>query len=73
MTQSNNQNNNVSAVPFFARYLEGQVTQKLTTEDLEKISGGNKQPPVQTDRFPSDVDDPITLKYPSDNDEKVSI
>ncbi|MEM7065806.1 MAG: microviridin/marinostatin family tricyclic proteinase inhibitor [Cyanobacteria bacterium P01_B01_bin.77] len=68
MTQRKNSNNNASAVPFFARYLEGQVTQKLTQADLEKISGGNKEP-IQTDRFPSDVDDPITMKYPSDSDE----
>ena len=73
MTQNNNQNNKTSTVPFFARYLEGQVTQELTTKDLENISGGNKVPPIQTDRNPSDIDDPVTLKYPSDSDDDVSI
>ena len=72
MTRNNNQSNNVSAVPFFTRYLEGQVTQELTEADLENINGGNKDP-EQTQKYPSDSDEEVTLKHPSDSDEDVSI
>ena len=43
-------NYDAAAVPFFARYLEGQVTQELTAEDLDKISGGNDKDPIKTQR-----------------------
>ena len=44
--------------PFFARFLESQ--------ELTRVEGGG---PFQTHKYPSDVDEDVTLKYPSDDDE----
>jgi bacteriocin-like protein len=54
-------------VPFFARYLEGQVTQDLSEEELKKISGGVGV--GVTHKHPSDADEEHTTKYPSDGDD----
>jgi hypothetical protein len=43
--------------PFFARLLEAQ--------ELEQVAGGS----IETKKFPSDNDEFVTLKYPSDADE----
>lgn len=45
--------------PFFARFLESQ--------ELARVEGGGG--PFQTQKYPSDVDENVTLKYPSDDDE----
>jgi len=45
--------------PFFARFLESQ--------ELSRVEGGG---PFQTQKYPSDVDENVTLKYPSDDDEE---
>ena len=67
MTQNNNRDSNVSAVPFFARYLEGQVTQEISTKALENINGGLE--PNQLHISSSNVAGSYTLKYPSDWEE----
>jgi Serine endopeptidase inhibitors len=58
---------NSSAVPFFARYLEGQFCEDLSEQEMEAISGGNM---AMTKRYPSDSDDGtvVTLAYPSDQE-----
>ncbi|MBD2605820.1 microviridin/marinostatin family tricyclic proteinase inhibitor [Scytonema hofmannii FACHB-248] len=45
---------NSSKVPFFARYLEGQFCEDLSSEEMEAVEGGITF---------------VTLKYPSDNEE----
>ena len=72
------QESNSPAVPFFARYLEGQL-EDLSQEETESISGGNcsnytgeigEAPIPVTKKYPSDNEDfAVTLKYPSDNEE----
>lgn len=67
------------AVPFFARYLEGQ--REMLEEEMEVMVGGRgamteKYPsdhedggPIVTQKFPSDAEDgggAVTLKFPSD-------
>ncbi|MBE7384949.1 MAG: microviridin/marinostatin family tricyclic proteinase inhibitor [Leptolyngbya sp. SIO1E4] len=61
-------------VPFFARYLEKQITQELSEEEAKKVSGGVS--PLVTFKTPSDIDEvatpkkfDVTHKYPSDGDE----
>lgn len=46
---------NSQAVPFFARYLEGQFCEDLSEEETETVQGG--------------LTLAMTLKYPSDNEE----
>ncbi|NEO80783.1 MAG: microviridin/marinostatin family tricyclic proteinase inhibitor [Moorea sp. SIO4G3] len=79
----NNPEENSQAVPFFARYLEGQFIEDLSKEEMEAVKGGTILPPVRgfTTKYPSDRDDlysvtlkfrddvVVTMKYPSDNDE----
>lgn len=59
---------NSQAVPFFARFLDGQNVEEISDEESEGVSGGCK---VQTLKYPSDNEDGgvVTKKYPSDNDE----
>lgn len=57
---------NSQAVPFFARFLEGQNCEDLSDQQSEAISGGNI---VVTQKYPSDSDEAITQKYPSDNED----
>lgn len=82
-----NKLNNSEAVPFFARYLEGQNIEELSEEEMEEIGGsrnsvtGRSKDEVTTLKYPSDREDAVTrqtkddifvtLKYPSDNDEKI--
>ncbi|MEH2438605.1 MAG: microviridin/marinostatin family tricyclic proteinase inhibitor [Nostoc sp.] len=71
---------NSQAVPFFARFLEGQSFEDLSDEESEGIGGGNcgvtkkeKDELVQTLKFPSDQEDGVTKKYPSDSDEQMFV
>ncbi|MBX9253669.1 microviridin/marinostatin family tricyclic proteinase inhibitor [Desmonostoc muscorum CCALA 125] len=68
------------AVPFFARFLEGQSFEDLSDEESEAISGGKLgvtkkkgDDLVQTLKYPSDNEDAVTKKYPSDADEVVTL
>ncbi len=61
---------NEVSVPFFARYLEGQI-QDLSEEEMAEISGGSM---MTTLRYPSDNEDAgdgtvVTKKYPSDHED----
>lgn len=63
-----NQSENSQAVPFFARYLEGQFTD-VSAEEAEKLAGGKG---IQTRKAPSDSDEDFsifTMKHPSDSDD----
>ncbi|MEH2005647.1 microviridin/marinostatin family tricyclic proteinase inhibitor, partial [Nostoc sp.] len=59
---------NSQAVPFFARFLEGQNGEDLSDQQSEAISGGQT---FMTEKYPSDSEDGVvaTKKYPSDSDE----
>lgn len=50
---------NAPKKPYFARFLEHQ--------ELSDVQGGG---PLVTHKYPSDVDEDVTLKYPSDDDEE---
>ncbi|MEH2395915.1 microviridin/marinostatin family tricyclic proteinase inhibitor [Nostoc sp.] len=81
MSENKPEELNSQAVPFFARFLEGQNFEDLSEQESEAISGGschfttknkkNKDPIVQTRKYPSDEEDVVTEKYPSDSDEQV--
>ncbi|MBN3898726.1 MAG: microviridin/marinostatin family tricyclic proteinase inhibitor [Nostoc sp.] len=71
---------NSQAVPFFARFLEGQNGEDLSDQQSEAISGGctvvtqkypsdNEDGGVVTKKYPSDSDEAVTQKYPSDGDD----
>lgn len=57
---------NSQAVPFFARFLEGQNAEDISDQESEAISGGTT---VVTQKYPSDNEDGgvVTKKHPSDN------
>ncbi|MBW4614197.1 MAG: microviridin/marinostatin family tricyclic proteinase inhibitor [Desmonostoc vinosum HA7617-LM4] len=58
------------AVPFFARFLEGQSCEDMSQEEVNSVVGGCK---VTTLKYPSDNEDGgVTKKYPSDSDEFVT-
>lgn len=52
--------------PFFARFLENQ----LSEQESEKVVGAIR-PPLVTMKAPSDDDENVTMKYPSDDDEGI--
>jgi len=56
------------AVPFFARFLEGQSYEDLSEEEMAAVTGGCGEI-VTTLKFPSDQEEGVTKKYPSDSDE----
>ncbi len=58
------------AVPFFARYLEGQFCEDLSVEEMNEIHGGKRTCPSTTEH-PLVSDDTIvmTLKFPSDQED----
>lgn len=76
---------NSQAVPFFARFLEGQSFEDLSDEESEEIGGGScgltkkdkaqtkKFLKPQTKKFPSDQEDVVTEKHPSDSDEQMFV
>lgn len=71
MSDMNNPENKPQAVPFFARYLEGQFREDLSKEEMEAVKGGIIVPiPSITRKYPSDREDwlGVTLKYPSDRE-----
>ncbi|HLP88054.1 MAG TPA: microviridin/marinostatin family tricyclic proteinase inhibitor [Nostocaceae cyanobacterium] len=55
-----------SSLPFFTRFLEGQSPEELSLEETNNISGGCV---VTTAKYPSDNEDSVTKKAPSDSDE----
>ena len=68
------------AVPFFARYLEGQINfiEEISEEETQTVAGGTggkKKLPIKavTEKFPSDQEESggtvVTLKFPSDQEE----
>ena len=50
--------------PFFAQFLENQLSQ----DELDGTQGGK---PFVTHKYPSDNDENVTMKYPSDDDEGI--
>ncbi len=64
MTDEKRQDLNSHAVPFFARYLEGQL-EELSDEEAEAVGGGNSF----ANEFPCDFYEAVTLKFPSDNED----
>jgi Serine endopeptidase inhibitors len=73
--------NNEQALPFFARYLEGQFCEDLSEEEMSTVQGGlkfayptrpQKDAIFTTLKYPSDNEESgpvVTKKYPSDADE----
>lgn len=69
MPENRPEDSNSQAVPFFARFLEGQNVEEISDEESEAVSGGVK---YRTEKYPSDNEDGgivTTLKYPSDNED----
>lgn len=77
MSEINLQDLDSPAVPFFARYLEGQYCEDLSEEESSAVGGGTI---VVSKKYPSDHEDGgcitsklrdivTTLKYPSDNED----
>lgn len=63
---------NQETLPFFARYLEGQINfmEEISEEETQAVVGGGKR---MTKKYPSDKEDfsggkgiAVTEKYPSD-------
>lgn len=75
MSDINQQDLNSEAVPFFARYLEGQVCEELSEAEMEVVRGGDST--ATTLKYPSDQEDSgggaVTLKYPSDQEDSGGI
>ena len=76
MSENKPEELNSQAVPFFARFLEGQNFEDLSEQESEAISGGSchlttkqKDTIAQTLKYPSDQEDVVTKKAPSDSDE----
>ncbi|WP_063748449.1 microviridin/marinostatin family tricyclic proteinase inhibitor [Fischerella sp. PCC 9605] len=73
MSNSKKQDLNLSVVPFFARYLEGQLCEDLSSEEMEKITGGSE---VVTMRYPSDNEDsnpvPMPPSYPTQPNQPIN-
>ncbi|MEH2177702.1 microviridin/marinostatin family tricyclic proteinase inhibitor [Nostoc sp.] len=77
MSENKPEDLNLQAVPFFARFLEGQSIEDLSDQESKAILGGcnnatnnNDDELVQTLKFPSDQEDAtsVTKKYRSDSD-----
>ena len=60
------QNETKPSVPFFARYLDGQDYPEVQTD----VKAGSR---IVTQKAPSDIDEMITMKFPSDGDDDVVI
>jgi len=68
---SDKEKQNEKAVPFFARFLEGQHVAEMSEEESEAIGGGREGEDMEivTLKFPSDDEDggiDVTEKFPSD-------
>ncbi|WP_026732812.1 microviridin/marinostatin family tricyclic proteinase inhibitor [Fischerella sp. PCC 9605] len=78
------------ALPFFARYLEGQFCEDLSEEEMNAVQGGwgattlkypsdneeshNREDGIAvTKKYPSDADEYVTHKYPSDGDDDIAV
>ena len=74
MSDMNERDSNQEAVPFFARYLEGQLDymEDVSEEEMQAMAGGYKG---VTRKFPSDQEDHpgggtvMTKKFPSDQED----
>jgi hypothetical protein len=73
MSDQNKEDLNSEAVPFFARFLEGQSAEEMSDEEMEAVAGGKR---VVTRKYPSDNEDVsggggivTTAKYPSDQED----
>ncbi|MEH2121379.1 microviridin/marinostatin family tricyclic proteinase inhibitor [Nostoc sp.] len=79
MSENKPEELNSQAVPFFARFLEGQNFEDLSDQESEGIGGGRcgvtnkhkKDELRETRKYPSDQEDVVTKKAPSDSDEQV--
>ncbi|WP_109011043.1 microviridin/marinostatin family tricyclic proteinase inhibitor [Nostoc commune] len=80
MSENKPEELNSQAVPFFARFLEGQSFEDLSDQESEGIGGGNcgvtkgvtkkgKDELFQTRKYPSDGEDGVTKKHPSDDEQ----
>jgi hypothetical protein len=76
MSENKPEELNSQAVPFFARFLEGQSFEDLSDQESEGIGGGKcgvtkkeKDELVQTRKYPSDQEDGVTKKHPSDDEQ----
>lgn len=70
MSESKQQDLSSNALPFFARYLEGQFCEDLSEEETQTIQGGLRFA-HPTRKFPGKVPDDVvtTMKYPSDHED----
>jgi len=75
MSDQNKEDLNSEAVPFFARFLEGQSAEEMSDEEMEAVAGGKR---YMTRKYPSDTEDisgggggggMVTMKYPSDQED----
>lgn len=62
MSDINQQDLNSEAVPFFARYLEGQVCEELSEAEMEVVRGGDST--ATTLKYPSDQEDSGGIGFP---------
>jgi Serine endopeptidase inhibitors len=74
MSENHKQDLKQEAVPFFARYLEGQICEDLSDEQMQAVVGGKKKDLATTLKYPSDSEEDsepivVTQKYPSDSDD----
>lgn len=71
MSDNQHQNDNSQALPFFARYLEGQYSENmedLSEEEMQEVQGGLKISP-QIHTRPKLDEIFVSLKYPSDQED----
>jgi len=77
MSEKNKRESDSKAVPFFARYLEGQL-EDLSEAEMKAVGG--QRGLITTQKYPSDSEDgvsikpdwndiPVTRKYPSDHED----
>ncbi|AFY55913.1 Serine endopeptidase inhibitor [Rivularia sp. PCC 7116] len=70
MSEKENKKINSNAVPFFARYLEGQYCEDLSEEEMDRVHGGLSKREKISKRYPNDLKDIVTtMKYPSDHED----
>lgn len=70
-----NKDLNSRAIPFFARYLEGQMSiEDVSESDAEAVKGGCRGP-IETEKYPSDAEDDfaVTMKFPSDAEDDFAV
>ena len=67
MSEKNEKKLNFNAVPFFARYLEGQYCEDLSEEEMDEVHGGLSKRDKISASHPKGI--AMTMKYPSDNED----